>query len=345
MKASLKAGLMKYSTVLLGVMMLSCFAQRRDLMPSGGMCESYQLIEGRIACINKIARTGVFVSGFVHHLYQNADELYYVRADTKTDALIKAGFTDPARGISKECALPDEVHHAKITRFIGYSGAALLIADEKGKRTLYRIDFNSGKISQKKGIMDVVLYNGIPVILFKSEKGYGVKRNGIKVPLALNDNPKFGNMYEGRILVIVDGDKKELIDLGIMRNIHGFGSGKDNAENSEDNLFIEALDAVSDKMEALVFYKVYVNGADTGRTDTGSAGQIRKYAVKLPEDEYHIVRLERWELNEGKNTYERANNIYQPQPLKIFLPQHRATKLVFVREKKGYTSSWMTLHK
>lgn len=336
---------MKYSAVLLGMVMLSCFAQRRNLMPSGGMCESFELKEGKIACINKIARTGVFVSGFVHHLYQNADELYYLREEAPKGSPLKAGICIPSRAIQQEVDLPNEVHHAKITRFIGYGGAALLIADEKGKRTLYRIDFNSGKISQKKGIMDVVLYNNIPVILFKSEKGYGVKRNGIKVPLALNDNPKFGNLYEGRILVIVDGGKKELIDLGVMKNIHGFGSGKDDAEISEENLYIEVVDAISDKMEVLVFYKVFVNGTDSGRTDTGPAGQIRKYVVKLPEDEYHIVRLERWELNEGKNAYERANNIYQPRPVKIFLSQHRTTKLVIVREKKGYSSSWMTLHK
>lgn len=347
MKGILKAGLKNYSALLLCAFVLSCFAQRRDGSFSEPSCETYELKDGKVVCMSRAVHAVVPISGIVLHLSQNADELYYVRAEKPEDTILKVGFNIPVRGISQEVVLPKEIQHNNIVRLCGAGGAAFLVAGvgEKEGRALYRIDFNSGKISHKKGIMDVALYDGTPVILFKSERGYALSRNGIKVPLSLKGNPKFGTLFEGRILTVVDGDKKELVDLGIMKNIHGFGGAEGTADISEENLHIEVMDAVSDKMEALVFYKVFVNGTDSGRTDTGPAGQGRKFSVKLAEDEYHIIRLERWELHEGKNAYERANNIYQPKPIKIFLPQHRETKLVVVREKKGYASSWMTLQK
>ncbi len=347
MKASLKAELMKYSVVLLGMMMLSCLAQRRDGSFFEPQCDAYDLKEGKIVRVCKTAHDVVPVSGFVLHLYRNADELYYVSMENSKDVFLKAGFFASVRGISQEVALPKEIQKNKIIRLIGEGGAAFLVAviGEKEVSKLYRIDFNSGKISYKNGIVDAALYDGVPVILLKSGKGYAVDRNGIKVPLAIKGNPKFGNLYEGRILTIVSGEKRELVDLGIMKNIHGFGGRDESAEIGEENLYIEVIDAISDKMEKHVFYKVFVDGTDFGRTDTGPAGQARKYSAKLVEDEHHIIRLERWELKEGRNEYERSNNIFQPKLVRIFLPQHRAIKLMVVRDKKGYSSSTLAMHK
>ncbi len=338
---------MKFSIILLGVVAISCVSQRREEASRAASCDEYDLREGTIVCVGKIERDIVPISGFVHCLYQNADELYYICSEKKDVAQIKAGYCVPGRKISHEVALPNEITFPKIVRFVGAGGAAFFVASsgKKGTHGLYRVDFNSGKISEKKGISDVVLYEGAPVVLRKHEEGFFVYRGGVKTPVTLGGTPKFGNLLEGRIMVIVSGEKKELIDLGIMKNVHGFGGSDGHDGLAEENLYIEATDHTSDTMTTLVYYKVFINGAYIGRTDTGPAGQNRTYSMKLSENEYHIVKLERWELHEGKNSYERANNINQPAPVKLFLPQHRATKLVLVRERKGYRSSSMTLQK
>lgn len=327
--------------------MLSCFAQRREGFFSGSECEAYKVKDGKVVCMYKAVHAVVPLPGFILHLYRNGDELYYVRTEETENVLLKAGLSIPAKRILQEVNLPKEVQNNKIIRWIAAGGAGFLVAivGEKETSTLYRIDFNSGKISRKKGIIDVVLHDGAPVVLVKSEKGYAVRRNNFTVPLTFHGKPKFGSLFEGRILVISEGEKKELVDLGIMKNVHGFGGGRGDAEFTENTLYIEVMDVVPDKMEMLVFYKVFLNGIDSGRTDCGPAGQTRKYSAKLAEDQYHIVRLERWELNIGKNEYERANNINQPQSLKIFLPQHRAVKLIMARNKKGYISSIFTMQK
>lgn len=346
MKASLKTGLLKYSAAVLGVMMISCFAQRRDESLRDSPCEQYSVRDGKIICIGAIESAAISMSGFVHQLYRNADEWYVLISGKRDASPLKVGYRASLRGTTHEIALPSEIQPQQVKRFAGAGGAAFLVVatDENRAGKLLRVDFNSGKISQKKEIYDLALYYGVPVVLVKSENGFAVSKNKIKVPLTLPGVPVFGNLIEGRILTVVSGETKELIDLGTMKNIYGFGKNN-SAEISEENLHVEVMDAIRDKMNVMLYYKVFVDGAYSGRTDTGVAGQARRYSVKISDDEYHVIRLERWELNEGKNTYERTNNIHQPKPVKVFLPLHRAMKLMVVRERGGYSSSSVTLQK
>ena len=61
-----------------------------------------------------------------------------------------------------------------------------------------------------------------------------------------------------------------------------------------------------------VFYRIFINKEEYGRTTTGLESQVKIYETNLSEKR-HLLNVEKWVLN-NSGEYVRANNILQPTP-------------------------------
>lgn len=330
-----------YSFCVLLAAVLSCAA---PVMRDGGEgpgTVSWELRDGKIVRLGKCIVGEMGTAGTVRFLPRNGNEMYYLAGVGDEAVPRRAGFRDISGAASYDMELPPDGARKTVRRFAGASGAAyvLLCPGAKGGGCrLYRAEFNTGKATFIKGVRDFALLESKPVILREKKGGFEIFFNGVSLPLILEGDPRFGEVLEGRLIPVTDGGSTELVDLADMRSIHAWSGGAALAVPGEHNLAIEVLDEGGTPTEKMLYYKVYIDGKNLGRTTTGPAQQTRRCNVKVDENEYHILRLERWELNVGRQTYERVNNIGQPAPLRIYMPQNRFLKLLVVREKGKYRS-------
>ena len=71
-------------------------------------------------------------------------------------------------------------------------------------------------------------------------------------------------------------------------------------------------------MDRRSYYRVYINKIDSGRTTTGLESQEKYFETRLSPNR-HLVRLEKWVLNEKEGRYIKVNNIEQPKPDFIYI--------------------------
>ena len=61
------------------------------------------------------------------------------------------------------------------------------------------------------------------------------------------------------------------------------------------------------------YYRVFIDKVDSGRTTTGLESQEKSFEAVLAPNR-HLVRVEKWVLDEKKGRYEKLNNVKQPKP-------------------------------
>lgn len=66
------------------------------------------------------------------------------------------------------------------------------------------------------------------------------------------------------------------------------------------------------------YYRVYINKIDSGRTTTGLESQAKYFEAQLPPNR-HLIKLEKWVLDEEQGRYIKVNNIEQPKPDFIYI--------------------------
>ena len=66
------------------------------------------------------------------------------------------------------------------------------------------------------------------------------------------------------------------------------------------------------------YYRVYINKIDSGRTTTGLESQAKFFEAQLPPNR-HLIKLEKWVLDESQGRYVKVNNIEQPKPDFIYI--------------------------
>ena len=91
-------------------------------------------------------------------------------------------------------------------------------------------------------------------------------------------------------------------------------------EKSEFNLYISIYDSDIDTPEndRRCYYMVYINKLDSGRTTTGLESQKKQFETVLPVNR-HLIKVEKWILNENLGRYVKMNNIDQPKPDFIYI--------------------------
>ncbi len=91
-------------------------------------------------------------------------------------------------------------------------------------------------------------------------------------------------------------------------------------EKSEFNFYITIYDSDIDtpEIDRRCYYMVYINKLDSGRTTTGLESQKKEFETVLPANR-HLIKVEKWVLNENLGRYVKMNNIDQPKPDFIYV--------------------------
>jgi hypothetical protein len=58
--------------------------------------------------------------------------------------------------------------------------------------------------------------------------------------------------------------------------------------------------------------------------------------IKAETGRYCLIKAERWELDKIKGRYVRVNNVYQPETVKLYVPENRIVKISFIFDGEKY---------
>ena len=110
---------------------------------------------------------------------------------------------------------------------------------------------------------------------------------------------------------------------------------KDEIKHTHNFVFTAVNDFIdSPDKDGRVFYRIFINKEDYGRTTTGLESQRKIYETNLSENK-HLLHVEKWILNNGE--YVKANNILQPKPDFVYfdIVPNKATFVVLYVNNKG----------
>jgi len=86
------------------------------------------------------------------------------------------------------------------------------------------------------------------------------------------------------------------------------------------------------------YYEVSVDKSEFGRTTIGLESQKKVFEARLTPDR-HLVKVEKWILDESLGRYIKLNNLYQPKPNFIYVNiEEGKTSRVTVESTKYGTS-------
>ncbi|MFC1670340.1 hypothetical protein ACFL20_08090 [Spirochaetota bacterium] len=81
------------------------------------------------------------------------------------------------------------------------------------------------------------------------------------------------------------------------------------------------------------YYKIFINKVEMGRTTIGLESQIKLHQLKLNVNN-HLLRVEKWVLDQKSGRYKKLNNIYQPKP-NFFYFSIPENKIIIIKMKTG----------
>ncbi len=209
----------------------------------------------------------------------------------------------------------------------------ILSIDEKdngeGSLHLVRLNMNSGNAVYRSGVYDFLAEDKKTFLVEKDSRGFVLNINDHFVPLTLSERPVIQGFYNNRFLIVKSNKGKELVDTVTLRNIYAWSGERGPLVPVSANLLVAARDVLKKEtgQEDHVFYKVFVDGRDEGRTATGMARLDKSFEVMVEPGQYHVIKLERWHLNQKRRSYRRANNRLQPRTVKLFIPSKRIIRL------------------
>jgi len=84
------------------------------------------------------------------------------------------------------------------------------------------------------------------------------------------------------------------------------------------------------------YYKVFINKMEEGRTETALDSQKKYFKMSLPPNR-HLLRVEKWVLDEKNEKYVKLNNIDQPKPGFIYfdVPENRIVTIELKVNRDG----------
>lgn len=111
-----------------------------------------------------------------------------------------------------------------------------------------------------------------------------------------------------------------------------------NNNKSENNFYLSVYDSDIDNPEndRRCYYKIYIDKLESGRTITGLESQKKQFETDLSVNR-HLVKVEKWVLNENMGRYVKMNNIDQPKPDFIYvnIEKNRIVKVTLKSSKAG----------
>ncbi len=306
-------------------------ASAEDVLPSGQTLKNggggYCFAEGKI---NRFSPSGEVVEtlGDILAFSASGNDAWFIEKDGET---INAGLVK--NGVVKRFQIPAAEPFDSISRFRIYRDKFYYLVpgvsdDSCDGGLLMRFDPDRGILQSVSGVLDFNIIEGRSVILRKGILDY----NGVIIPLADQESRSIGSIVSNRIVFVRGPEKTEICDLVAGGNIYQYGQEAALKPGNDYNMLIEFIDEYpedggSSVDEAMIYYRIVVNGAEEGRTETGPPSVYKRIYLKGISDNYNIISMERWELNRIKGKYERLNNIKQPETVRIYLPAGRLLKI------------------
>lgn len=151
-------------------------------------------------------------------------------------------------------------------------------------------------------------------------------------------------------LIIINGcnttdevDKKQQIKDGILTVDENNKKIDDYKKPEEYNVKIVIKDnsIVNPDSDRRCYYRVFVDKVEIGRTTTGLESQDKTLEVRLDPNK-HLVKVEKYILDEKKGKYEKLNNIDQPKPDYIYvdLPEDKIVNLLLDHNSLNQKSNY-----
>lgn len=252
------------------------------------------------------------VNGIVldYHIRDNA--ILFVAKDEKE--IVAGAYTLQDKNII-QFSVTRYSENTRIAR-IAFESGAIYICIHADNTILYRVDVNTGLVEQVGGVSDFLMLGGILVILKNDNT---LVYNDCMVPLYFTGKPVIKGQMDNRIIFIADDSDTEVIDIKEKRVVYRYSNTTRFAVSSDYTVELAINDIPTGEKALRVFYKIYCNGQDYGRTEPVLAINQSVIQLNLAAGQYHEIVIERWRLDETENKYVRDNNIRQPKPVTIFV--------------------------
>ncbi len=347
---------MKKSDTILVLLLSSALSLQNYAVHAGEKpAVNYYVEAEKIILYSGDSARSVRVGGVIDRHCGGDGGVYYITVKIESGAGVAyIGFVGYRSGeISYEKKLPVDLNGFMLKKFMASGEIAYLLAESRYETgtggILNRINLNSMEVSRLTGVLDYLVDGPDPVLLIKSQSGIALTRNEISVPVTLPGEGllRISEVVDGRMVFVTNGDETEIIDIRSGKSLYHYAKDKELMRPDEYNLIIQAEDGKASGQDdrEMVFYKVYIDGMESGRTDSGPAGLPRELLIKTDANKYHLIKLERWALNAARGRYDRENNIRQPKTEHIFIPMNRIVKLWIRFDGKNYHYEILPVYK
>ncbi|MCL2154661.1 MAG: hypothetical protein FWH53_03250 [Leptospirales bacterium] len=301
---------------------------------------NFQLDNGVLSRYDSCEKIVLYDS--VAAIHRSGDTLYYIRNSGESWLV---GFLkgDSHRGIEFNVA----GNYKAINKFYCEDNIFYFLAQQTNElpknnrydlgRIFVRFNSDKNNFNTTEGVVDFHIIEGKPLILRYDSLNY----NDSDIPIMLRGRMEISGVFDSRIVIIKGMADIEIVDLIAGKSIYQFNKNSIADYNDKYNLILEFEDSnlkASQKTEdQSIYYEIIIDGVEDSRTETGSGDLSKLFYKKLSSGENHTVKAVRWELDREKGRYVRMNNIYQPDEVKIFIPDNRIIKLRIEFDGKTYS--------
>jgi hypothetical protein len=275
-------------------------------------------------------------------IHRNAGTLYYIRSSGEkwivgflkedSDSSVEFNITGNYKAINKLYAEDNIFYFLAQQTNVPLKNNRYDIG-----RVFVRYNPDQNSLDSIDEVVDFHIIDGKPLILKADSLNY----NGLIIPIMLRGNMGISEIIASKIVIIKGDIDIEIVDLIAGKSVYQFTRDSSADYNDKFNLVLEFEDknikANSKTEEQIIYYEIIIDGVESSRTETGRGDLPKHFHQKLTAGKYHIVKTERWELDREKGRYVRMNNIYQPDEVKIFIPENRIIKLRIEFDGKTYS--------
>lgn len=328
-----KTGYREYKTSLLVIACISL------LFLSGATVTAFPTLSNGTLYIEP--SVAVPVQGVILDYYVRDTAILYVAKNEKE--IVAGAYILQDKKISQH-VVTTYSENTRILRIAFESNTVYICITTGNNPILYRCDVNTGMVSMQQGILDfLLLSDGIVAIKSDNTLVY----NDSILPLYFLQTPRIQGQCDNRIVFISDGNDTEVIDVKTQKLVYRYSNTVQYAASSDYTVEIKINDLPTGEKANRVFYKVYCDGKDYGRTEPVLSINTSAIQLNVAAGQYHEIIIERWRLDETENQYVRDNNIRQPRPITVFVYPGRIMVFEFVYNGVEYkvTSGFKTLEK
>lgn len=279
-------------------------------------------------------------TGTVLRILADNERVWYISndPDVNESTTFFVGMYHHGKDIHFETAIEPDNPVLGFGRMQSCETALVFLAEKEEGADIYRVDCNSGFVRVYADVLDFWLLGGVPVLLKMKNEQCVLVHNEEELPLFMDGEPGFSLLAGQRMLHITDGTAVELFDTVTSKYVYRYTGAATPVEPEDYNCLIEFRQHITGKGERgrRIFYKVFCDGKEEGRTVTALPESHIDYQVMLEPSRLHTIILERWELDNNNDRYRRANNIHQPEVISLYIPDNRVVKLIVLFNGKEF---------